>query len=52
MHTSHVAPVCLRRAAVITSKERFKDIVNDQGHRVHVRALFWNPTVANLTLMV
>ena len=48
---SIVAEIFMEAIEVITSKSELVTIVNSDGNYIQVEKMFWNPTIANLTLM-
>ena len=46
-----VADIFMEAIEVITSKTELVTISDADGHYIQVEKLFWNPTIANLTLM-
>ena len=46
-----VADIFMEAIEVITSKSELRSISDADGHLIYVDELFWNPTIANLTLM-
>ena len=46
-----VADIFMEAIEVITSKSEIIKIPDGDGNMIHVEKMFWNPTIANLTLM-
>lgn len=48
---SILADIFMEAIEQITSKSELVSIVDSDGNTIHVEKMFWNPTIANLTLM-
>ena len=48
---SILADIFMEAIEQITSKSELVDITDSDGNIIHVEKMFWNPTIANLTLM-